>query len=290
MGWGGRRTEAAGPPWGDGRRQMRARVGPGKATGTRLPRRRHPAPPGYDAAFPSANPRPACKATDRAPKLHTAQPWAPTPIHPAGGPQSQNRNPAPDAPAPGTKSPTPSPLPPTWLPSSDPNRGPQHAPASGLLAGAQRPPAGQSRRQQVQSEGAADEDQQEAEQGAHLGARSRTRRAAEEPACSSRLGLRAAYACGAHSLTDRGGVRAKPRPLDQAPPLDWAPRTEPACRDSSGNLSSSSSVVRLPSFRLCIFSHVYLCLFLCLFAGSLPGAGRSRCDTRAQDTLVHPQL
>lgn len=118
------------------------------------------------------------------------------------------------------ESPIPSPGPWTWLPSSDPNLDSRYAPASSLLGGAQSPPAGQSRGQQVQGEGAASEDQKEPEQRAHVGSAPRP---AGQPRGS--LARRGAAPGGLRQRsTFADGPGRGPR---QDPPPNQAPPPEP---------------------------------------------------------------
>lgn len=190
-------------------------------------------------------------------------------------------NPGPDAPDPGTRVSDSRPHPRTWLPSSDPNPGPHHGPASRLLGGAQCRSAGQSRRQQVQGESAAREDQEQAEQGAHLGARSRTRGTTEEPGAS-------AGDHGAGGPSQRNAFADGPRRgLRQAPPPDPGPAPGPDSAGCAPGPRCQRKAVFQPSWRVSSFHlafSTFICFFLHLFAGSLPGAGRSRGESRALPT------
>lgn len=224
---------------------------PGEAT-ARTGAREQP-PPGESAAFPRRSPAggtAAGRTAHRAGSTHVPARAGPAPI--TRRPGTRRRGPdtrppppvlepqIPVAPDPGTESPNSDPILETV---SEPR--PRHAPAFRLLGGAPCRPPGQSRRQQVQGEGAAHEDQEQAEQGAHVGARTRTRRAAKslEPASSSTL--RADGARGMGSPTDRGGARARPRPRIRPRPCPGSARLALG-PDSSRNLQSR------PFQRVCL--------------------------------------
>ena len=244
------------------RRRVSLRKSPPQRHQTALPRSRQHAGPRQGQA-PLSSTR---SAQDR---VDAAQ----SPV-PELNPKSQ----PPTPPIQEPENPIPRPHPQTWLSSSDPNPGPRHrrhAPVSSLLGCAQCRPAGQSRRQQVKGEGAAGEDQEEAEQGAHLGASTRTRPAAEEPGSSAR-NLATIGLLQRSALVDGQGRGSAPGPA----PISW-PHPRPGFRlqlapESSRKLFCSPSALAsalLPPVYLPTFISVSFSTYLQALCQALGGPG-----------------